>query len=58
MNGKNMNNKHWQKSMTKKTTANYCGTFAFIRLVDPKIGISTICLLFFLFNIYGVIPIK
>ncbi len=44
--------------MTKKTTVNYCGAFAFIRLVDPKIGISATCLLFFLFNIYGVIPIK
>jgi|GEM_PF-1827716 len=53
-----MNNKHWQKSMTKKTTVNYCGTFAFIRLVDPKVGVSTICLLFFMFNIYSAIPIK
>lgn len=48
-----MNNKHWQKSMIKKTTINYGGAFACIRLVDPKIGILLICLLFSMFNIYG-----
>ena len=44
-----MNNRQWQKSMTKKTTNNYRGFFACIRLVDPMVGISTIYLLLFPF---------
>ncbi len=43
-----MNNNYWQKSMTETTTVNHCGKFAFIRLVDPSIGISLAYLLFFL----------
>lgn len=45
-----MNYKHWQESKFQKTTINNCGVFAIGRLVDPLVGISTICLLFLLIN--------
>lgn len=41
-----MNKHQWQKSKQGMTAVCNYGVFAFIRLVDPRIGVSTICLLF------------
>jgi len=43
-----MNNKKWQESKHGMTAVCNYGVFAFIRLVDPLVGVSTICLLFLL----------
>ena len=45
-----MNYKHWMESNQQKTTVNNCSVFAIGRLVDPRVGISAICLLFLLIS--------
>jgi len=59
MNAKNMNFRHWLKSMTQNTQANRLGAFAICPVdqkVDCKVGIFTTCLLLNL-HIYNPVPI-